>query len=273
MKGKRIMILARTGMILPLLAMFFSSCKEKGILDWSDPEAALKKARVGVLVGWTQDYLYENAGLPCVRYQDLPEGIMALGNGDIDAFYTDYILALEAVEQTDRFKILDYGMLPDDVGLLCRTADTEFRAQWDEFIPKLREHPVWKEVQEGSLYTMTDPEDIPPVAAPKEGKLLRVGYEDENYPLTYYLPTGEVVGYGVTILNLFAQEYGYRLEYRSGTWDSNVLSLQHKKIDCIMDYFSSSFTEMMESTGEFKRTPSVLEYYMVYLVRNAEAVE
>lgn len=264
----------RTAVFGTLLAsLLLVSCEKERIIDWSDPEKALETAKVGVVVGWAQDFWYEDQGKPCLRFQDGPDGILALEKGDIDAFYYGYDLALQAVEMTKRLRILDYGKRLDHQGILCRSDDTELFSQLNEFIAKVKDDPVWQEVQYAYLHDQRNPADITPVEVPKEGKVLRVGYEDENYPITYYLPSGEVTGYSVTILNLFARDYGYRLEFESGTWNSNLLSLKNKKIDCILDFFSEQYMELMESTGDFRQTDSYLAYYMVYLIRNDDNAE
>lgn len=250
------------------LGLLCTSCQEKGITEWTNPEEQLKTARIGVVLGWSQDFIFEKEGRPCARYQDVPEAIMALANGDIDAFYFGYDLALDAVEKYKEFKILDYGKKADDVSALCRIGDTELIAQWKEFAKKVRERPEWQKIQEAYFTTQANPEGLMLVDPPTEGKLLRIGYEDEGYPITYYLPGGNVIGYSVTILNMFAREYGYRLEYASGTWDSNIQALKNNKIDCIIDFFSPSFKDLMESTGDFILTDPYLSYYMVYLVRS-----
>lgn len=207
----------------------------------------------------------------CYRFDTTNDALLALKCKKIDAYFTDEYIADKYAKLVEGLKIVRTGMQVDDLCAFCPAKNVEIVRQWNEFIPKMKKMELWQKISRAFTVDFTEPKEFAINEPPASGPLIKVGYEPASYPLAYIdADSDRPYGYFIELVILFAREYGYQVEFISGSWDSNLFSILEGKLDFAVEYYSDIYRDDILGTGNYLMTQPIISYNVIYLVRNEE---
>ena len=193
--------------------------------------------RIGLQAGTTQEALvgkyFKNPEV--FYYNSLPDAIIALESGKLDAFLGDDIPLLYAAGETEGLMVLGVGGKNIDSSLIFQKSEKGdvLREQFNDFIAEYK--------ASGKLAAVTKkwvegPEELRTVERAEldgvNGTITIVG-EIGYAPFEYY-KNGEVVGLEFEVVQDFCKEYGYKPEVYNTSFDSIIIGVFTGKYDMAM---------------------------------------
>ena len=197
--------------------------------------ADFENATLGILSGSSFDPLAKERFPNAQRqyYSLVPDMILAVEQGKIDAYISETTYVAAAIWEGAKIETVDDVIDRTNAGYIFRK-DSEgaaaVREQLNAFIIKSKESGFLQELQNKWLGSKEPSETFDNNSLTGENGTLKVAVSPDLKPLCY-VKEGTVVGYEIEVLQHFAKEYGYRLEFVSMTFDAILPGVVSGKYD------------------------------------------
>ena len=197
--------------------------------------ADFENATLGILSGSSFDPLAKERFPNAQRqyYSLVPDMILAVEQGKIDAYISETTYVAAAIWEGAKIETVDDVIDRTNAGYIFRK-DSEgaaaVREQLNAFIIKSKESGFLQELQNKWLGSKEPSETFDNNSLTGENGTLKVAVSPDLKPLCY-VKEGAVVGYEIEVLQHFAKEYGYRLEFVSMTFDAILPGVVSGKYD------------------------------------------
>ena len=218
----------RSPIVMAVLADESAAGGEKTLADFEN-------ATLGILSGSSFDPLAKERFPNAQRqyYSLVPDMILAVEQGKIDAYISETTYVAAAIWEGAKIETVDDVIDRTNAGYIFRK-DSEgaaaVREQLNAFIIKSKESGFLQELQNKWLGSKEPSETFDNNSLTGENGTLKVAVSPDLKPLCY-VKEGAVVGYEIEVLQHFAKEYGYRLEFVSMTFDAILPGVVSGKYD------------------------------------------
>ena len=218
----------RSPIVMAVLADEPATGGEKTLADFEN-------ATLGILSGSSFDPLAKERFPNAQRqyYSLVPDMILAVEQGKIDAYISETTYVAAAIWEGAKIETVDDVIDRTNAGYIFRK-DSEgaaaVREQLNAFIIKSKESGFLQELQNKWLGSKEPSETFDNNSLTGENGTLKVAVSPDLKPLCY-VKEGAVVGYEIEVLQHFAKEYGYRLEFVSMTFDAILPGVVSGKYD------------------------------------------
>ena len=218
----------RNPIVMAVLADEPATGGEKTLTDFEN-------ATLGILSGSSFDPLAKERFPNAQRqyYSLVPDMILAVEQGKIDAYISETTYVAAAIWEGAKIETVDDVIDRTNAGYIFRK-DSEgaaaVREQLNAFIIKSKESGFLQELQNKWLGSKEPSETFDNNSLTGENGTLKVAVSPDLKPLCY-VKEGAVVGYEIEVLQHFAKEYGYRLEFVSMTFDAILPGVVSGKYD------------------------------------------
>ena len=218
----------RNPIVMAVLADEPATGGEKTLADFEN-------ATLGILSGSSFDPLAKERFPNAQRqyYSLVPDMILAVEQGKIDAYISETTYVAAAIWEGAKIETVDDVIDRTNAGYIFRK-DSEgaaaVREQLNAFIIKSKESGFLQELQNKWLGSKEPSETFDNNSLTGENGTLKVAVSPDLKPLCY-VKEGAVVGYEIEVLQHFAKEYGYRLEFVSMTFDAILPGVVSGKYD------------------------------------------
>ena len=218
----------RNPIVMAVLADEPAAGGEKTLADFEN-------ATLGILSGSSFDPLAKERFPNAQRqyYSLVPDMILAVEQGKIDAYISETTYVAAAIWEGAKIETVDDVIDRTNAGYIFRK-DSEgaaaVREQLNAFIIKSKESGFLQELQNKWLGSKEPSETFDNNSLTGENGTLKVAVSPDLKPVCY-VKEGAVVGYEIEVLQHFAKEYGYRLEFVSMTFDAILPGVVSGKYD------------------------------------------
>lgn len=136
----------------------------------------------------------------------------------------------EFLQIDDRSSIstLDEEITQLDYAFIFNENRLDVRKQFNEFLARCKENGTLNELEKKWVFDKTD-RSIDRNFSGENGTL-HIATEAKHVPFTFVY-NGEIVGYEIELISLFAHEYGYNLEIENVNWDPMFVGVIQGKYD------------------------------------------
>ncbi len=190
-------------------------------------------AKVGVATGTYSAAImpeyFPNAKIS--EYNTIPDMVLALSQGKIDICSTDasyYTCMLwegmNISRLEDPIESADYGVV------FKKGANAQLRGQMNDFIAKIAENGEYERLHDKWFGNTEPTEYLDPDTLTGENGTLKVVTSAEVKPFAY-LKNEQLVGYDIDFMTMFAQEYGYRLDFTTVSFQAILLGVSQGNYD------------------------------------------
>ena len=230
-----------------------------------DTLSDLENATLGILSGSSFDPLAKERFPNAQRqyYSLVPDMILAVEQGKIDAYISETTYVAAAIWEGAKIETVDDVIDRTNAGYIFRK-DSEgaaaVREQLNAFIIKSKESGFLQELQNKWLGSKEPSETFDNNSLTGENGTLKVAVSPDLKPLCY-VKEGAVVGYEIEVLQHFAKEYGYRLEFVSMTFDAILPGVVSGKYD--IGTGGMTITEERAQSVDFSESYLTVDVVMV----------
>ena len=174
----------------------------------------LEGRKVGVLIGWSTDYLLSDRDdLMLCRYDTAGDLIMALCYKQLDAVALDLVTANQILGLTTGLGMVDGHLSEEKFDVYFSKDNKEI---CDDFNTWLKDYKQTEEYEEWlNRFRSFDGSNYEPVNLEQTGtgKTIRIATYYDWYPLCYADSKGVTMGYETEFMVAFANAMNYRLEF------------------------------------------------------------
>ena len=185
--------------------------------------ADFEKATIGILSGSSFDSLAKKRFPDAERkyYSLVADMILAVEQGKIDAYMSETTYLTAALWEGANLNAVEEVIDRTNAGYIFQKdgATKVVKEQLNDFIRKARESGMLDELLNKWLSSTEPGEVFNNSDLTGENGTLKVAIAPDLKPLGY-IKNGEVTGYEVEVLQHFAKEYGYQLEFVDMTFDA-----------------------------------------------------
>lgn len=196
--------------------------------------ADFENATIGILSGSSFDPLSKERFPNAKRqyYSLVSDMILAVEQGKIDGYLSETTYLTAALWEGAKLQAVDEAIARTNAGYIFQknSSNTAVVEQLNDFICKARENGLLDELLNKWLSSAEPDEIFENSSLTGENGTLKVAVAPDLKPLGY-IKDGEVVGYEVEVLQHFAKEYGYQLEFVTMTFDAILPGVVAGKYD------------------------------------------
>ena len=196
--------------------------------------ADFENATLGILSGSSYDPLAKERFPYAERqyYSLMTDIILAVEQGKIDAFISEMPYVTAATWEGAQIKAVEEAIDHTNAGYIFQKNSEQavVQEQLNAFIRESKETGVLQELQNKWLSKEEPTETFDNNSLTGENGTIKVAVSPDLKPLCY-VKDGEVVGYEVEVLQQFAKEYGYQLEFVFMTFDAILPGVVAGKYD------------------------------------------
>ena len=230
-----------------------------------DTLSDLENATLGILSGSSFDPLAKERFPNAQRqyYSLVPDMILAVEQGKIDAYISETTYVAAAIWEGAKIETVDDVIDRTNAGYIFRKYSegaAAVREQLNAFIIKSKESGFLQELQNKWLGSKEPSETFDNNSLTGENGTLKVAVSPDLKPLCY-VKEGAVVGYEIEVLQHFAKEYGYRLEFVSMTFDAILPGVVSGKYD--IGTGGMTITEERAQSVDFSESYLTVDVVMV----------
>ena len=190
-------------------------------------------ATIGILSGSSFDPLTKERFPNAERqyYSLVPDMILAVEQGKIDGYLSETTYLTAAIWEGAKIEAVGEVIDRTNAGYIFRkNENTVVREQLDTFIRNAKETGFLTELQDKWIGKAEPEEVFHNDSLTGENGTLKVAVSPDLKPLCY-VKDGEIVGYEIEVLQHFAKEYGYKLEFATMTFDGILPGIVSGKYD------------------------------------------
>ena len=190
-------------------------------------------ATIGILSGSSFDPLTKERFPNAERqyYSLVPDMILAVEQGKIDGYLSETTYLTAAIWEGAEIEAVGEVIDRTNAGYIFqKNENTVVREQLDTFIRNAKETGFLAELQDKWIGKAEPAEVFHNDSLTGENGTLKVAVSPDLKPLCY-VKDGEIVGYEIEVLQHFAKEYGYKLEFATMTFDGILPGVVSGKYD------------------------------------------
>lgn len=190
--------------------------------------------RIGVQSGTTEEAIVTKIFKdPQVSYfNSLPDGILALSAGKLDAYITDDPMLRFAASQRNDMAVLSAGgedILSAPVFQKTKRGD-ELRAQYNEFLKGYRESGKLEALRKKWIDGPEEVRVMDTSELPAKNGVVTIATEVGYAPMEY-MKDGQIVGLEAELIREFCKAYGYRSEFANTAFDAIIMGVSTGMFD------------------------------------------
>jgi polar amino acid transport system substrate-binding protein len=194
-----------------------------------------EKAKIGILTGTIYDDYAKNLfpGAERKYFNLLSDMIFAVENGKIDGFLAENTYVSAALWEGARIDTVKETIDQTEAGYILRKESAEaakVREQLNAFLTGAKANGLLDQLNTKWIGDTEPTELFDHNSLSGENGTLRVAVSPDLKPLCY-MKNGAVAGYEVEVLQHFAKEYGYQLEFHSMAFDAILPGVVSGKYD------------------------------------------
>lgn len=209
---------------LLLCLVCLTGCQSKETVE--EPEASkiqdLAKSKIGLITG-TMTALMTPEILPeaeYLEYNNAADVAMSLMMGKIDAYPADESLYLSLLWEGQAVDRIDERLASSDYGMIFGKGENlQLQAELNEFLAQFRAEGGLEEYETKWFSDSEPTEFLSYENLSGENGTLTVGICSSTKPFVY-MKNGSYVGFDIDLLILFAEEYGYDLDFEDTQFGS-----------------------------------------------------
>ena len=224
-------------LLLTLLLISLTGCKDKTYNTFTTIED-LKNKSVGVVTGCFHGKFMEDSldGNVTIKYvNSVPEGVLALKAGKIEAFVTDGPTALVTKNENPDLDFFEIEGTNIDSGLIFSEDKKQLLQEFNEFLKECNETGFFNELEAKWIKNPNCLNETIEVIdyIPTKG-IINVITSSDSPPFAF-ISDGEMQGCNVEIVKKFAQSYGYELNFDISNFDGVLSGVTSGKYDIGID--------------------------------------
>lgn len=233
-----------------------------------------ENASIGILTGSVYD-TYAKEHFPEAKreyYSSMSDMIVALEQEKIDGYLSENTYVTAAIWEGAKIQALDETIDQTRAGFIFRKSpeSAPLREEMNAFIRTATENGVLDELKK-KWFGNAEPGDHPDFdSLTGEKGTLRVAVSPDLKPLSY-IKDGELSGYEMEILYLFAKEYGYKLDMSYMTFDAILPGVTTGKYD--IGTGAVTITEERAQSLDFSESYLAVDVVMVVKAEPEVAAE
>ena len=190
--------------------------------------------RIGVQSGTTEEAIVTKIFKdPQVSYfNSLPDGVLALSAGKLDAYITDDPMLRFAASQRNDMAVLSAGgedILSAPVFQKTKRGD-ELRAQYNEFLKGYRESGKLEALRKKWIDGPEEVRVMDTSELPAINGVITIATEVGYAPMEY-MKDNQIVGLEAELLREFCKAYGYRPEFANTAFDAIIMGVSTGMFD------------------------------------------
>lgn len=239
--------------VLLLLVFSLSGCSLRNVTKSYRPIEDIHNLdgrRVGVMMGWSPDYLLsKREDIELMRFDTLSDAVLALCYQRVDAVAVERAFTIDVLNNLEGVRLVDEPISNDNLVAFISNDRTDVLEQFNEFIAGFRNSDEYAELM-GRVERMETEFETKYVENTGTGPVLRVGLETALYPFVDY-DIEEDVYYGIDaeIITHFANAYNYRIEFMDGAYDAMIQNIAAGKLDVFVSGLSEVYRTEVELSG------------------------
>ena len=233
--------------------------------------ADFENATIGILSGSSFDPLTKERFPNAQRlyYSLVPDMVLAVEQGKIDGYLSETTYLAAAIWEGAKIEPVNEIIDRTNAGFIFQQngPNAAVREQLNAFIRDARDTGLLDDLQEKWLGGAEPEEIFDADSLTGENGTLKVAISPDLKPLGY-IKDGNVTGYEVEVLQHFAKEYGYQLEFSTMTFDAILPGLVAGRYD--IGAGGMTITEERAKSVDFSE--SYLTVDVVMVVKAQESV-
>ena len=220
-------------LMLAIAVSILAGCNTDMGKNIQEPKS-FDQAKIGVLSGSSFDPLAKER-FPNAKkeyYSLVPDMILAVEQGKIDGYLSETTYLAAAIWEGAEVEAMDEVLDRTDAGYIFpkEYANPVVMEQLNNFIRKAKESGELDRLQK-KWFGSAEPEELfDPASLTGENGTLKVATAPDMKPLCY-VKDGVITGYEIEVLQHFAKEYGYQLEFVGMTFDAILPGIVAGKYD------------------------------------------
>lgn len=221
-------------------------------------------ATIGILTGSSYDPLAKERFPNAKRkyYSLMTDLVLAVEQGKVDGYISETTYYTALVWEGAQIEKVDEAIERTNAGFIFQKdgANAAIREQLDSFIIESKENGLLTRLQEKWLGDTEPNEAFDSNSLTGENGTLKVAVSPDLKPLCY-VKDGKIVGYEIEVLQYFAKEYGYHLEFVTMTFDGILPSVLAGK--CDIGTGGMTITEERAQSVDFTESYLTVDVVMV----------
>ena len=222
---------------------------------------------IGVMLSWDSDYaLTPRKDLNLVRYDAMPDMVMALKHDRLDAMALDELTAKSVEYMIQGIKAVKPGYGRFGYVAAFNPGAEDLCKDYNDFLKEYVESDEYADTQRRiAEFDGVDFEEaiIEPVGT---GKIVRLAYLMEGYPSVYMDPETEcMAGYDFEPLVRWANDRNYRLEMTGTTYNDMMMGVSRGRYDVAVGYVNELYEDDFSTFGIAHSDPinHLTNYFMI----------
>lgn len=195
--------------------------------------ADFRNAKVGVLQGsyvaTFADKLFPDGEV--IEFNTISDSILALQQGKVDVVPNDESIYVCLKWEGKNVAKLDEVIETSDYGMVFpKDGDPKLLSEMNSFIQRIKEDGTLRELDNKWFSDKEPTEFLSYDQLSGENGTIRIGTNSEVMPFAYMKNNG-LVGFEIELLTLFAEEYGYALDFENVAFPSILAGVTSGKYD------------------------------------------
>ena len=233
-----------------------------------------KTAKIGVLSGSVYDDFVEERFPNASRlyYSMFSDMIVAVEQGKIDGYLSENTYVTAAIWEGAKIQAVDEAIACTHAGYIFQKGDQSalLREQMNSFIRAAKENGTLDALNE-KWFGKTEPtEKLDYNSLTGENGTLRIAVAPDMKPISY-IKDGELTGYEIEVIYLFAKEFGYKLDMSYMTFDAILPGVTTGKYD--IGTGAVTITEERSQSLDFSESHLTVDVVMVVKAESDSAAQ
>ena len=226
--------------------------------------ADFENATIGIMTGTVFDSFAKERFPNAKReyYNLLPDMIVAVEQGKIDGYLSESTYVTAAIWEGAKIQPINETLNRTQAGFIFQKSEesAQLREQMNTFVRAARENGTLDKLAE-KWFGQTEPTgNLDYSSLTGENGTLKVAVAPDLKPISY-VKDGQLTGYEMEILLLFAKEYGYKLDMSNMTFDAILPGITTGKYD--IGTGAVTITEERAQSVDFSESHLTVDVFMV----------
>ena len=209
----------------------------------------LEGRRVGVNIAWAEDfYLTDRKDLQLFQYDSTADMILALNYDKIDAIALDDTMWALMDAVSDGVEKVDPPIGNTGYVIYVGAGQTDLLEDFNSYIAEFQKTAEYQELLD--RISAFDGEYVgPEIPLTGTGKELNVVFMTTGYPRAFQDPGCDPVGFDLEILDRFANDRDYRINYYGASYDDAMIGMRSDVYDIFVGYLSDEYKKDVNLVG------------------------
>lgn len=231
-------------------------------------------ATIGIMTGTVFDSFAKERFPNAKReyYNLLPDMIVAVEQGKIDGYLSESTYVTAAIWEGAKIQPINEALNHTQAGFIFQKGEesAQLREQMNTFVRAARENGTLDKLAE-KWFGQTEPTGTLDYSSlTGENGTLRVAVAPDLKPISY-IKDGQLTGYEMEIMLLFAKEYGYKLDLSHMTFDAILPGVTTGKYD--IGTGAVTITQERAQSLDFSESHLTVDVFMVVQAETDSAAQ